>query len=42
MADLRDRAEMRALVAATQQLTRYEPRGDDARWDKAAALIGRG
>ncbi|GHJ42178.1 rhamnulokinase family protein [Streptomyces sp. TS71-3] len=27
---------MRALLAATQQLTRYEPAGDRAAWDRAA------
>jgi rhamnulokinase len=37
-----DRATMRRLVAATQPLDRYQPRGDAARWDAAAALIGRG
>ncbi|WP_113699831.1 rhamnulokinase [Nonomuraea lactucae] len=32
-------AEMRALVAATQRLTRYEPGGDGAGWTEAAALL---
>ncbi|HKD95981.1 MAG TPA: rhamnulokinase family protein [Micromonosporaceae bacterium] len=36
-----DRAAMRELVAATQSLDRYEPRGGPDRWDAAAALIGR-
>ncbi|MER6809674.1 rhamnulokinase family protein [Spirillospora sp. NPDC000708] len=33
-------AESRALVAATQPLRRYEPAGDGARWDGAAARLG--
>ncbi|WP_433152071.1 rhamnulokinase [Actinomadura nitritigenes] len=33
-------AESRALVAATQPLRRYEPAGDGARWDEAAARLG--
>jgi rhamnulokinase len=36
-----DLAAMRELVARTQALRRYEPRGDQAAWDKAAALLGR-
>ena len=32
-------AEMRALVAATQPLRRYEPSGDTAAWDEAAARL---
>ncbi|RCG25423.1 rhamnulokinase [Sphaerisporangium album] len=32
-------AEMRALVAGTQRLTRYEPKGDEARWDEVAAVL---
>jgi rhamnulokinase len=32
-------AEMRALVAATQPLRRYEPSGDTAAWDQAAARL---
>jgi rhamnulokinase len=36
-----DLPAMRDLVARTQPLTRYEPRGDPTDWDKAAALIGR-
>ncbi|WP_030255204.1 rhamnulokinase [Streptomyces violens] len=35
-----DRAAMRRLVAATQPLRRYEPGGDRAAWDAAAARIG--
>jgi rhamnulokinase len=31
---------MRALVARTQQLVRYEPSGDHAAWDAAAARLG--
>ncbi|MBB4790206.1 rhamnulokinase [Streptomyces nodosus] len=34
-----DRAEMRALLARTQPLTRYEPRGDPARWREAEARL---
>jgi rhamnulokinase len=37
-----DRTEMRALVAATTPLVRYEPQGEPSGWDKASALIGRG
>jgi sugar (pentulose or hexulose) kinase len=33
-------AEARALVAATQDLRRYEPSGDGARWREAAARLG--
>ncbi|OLE28030.1 MAG: rhamnulokinase [Actinobacteria bacterium 13_1_20CM_3_71_11] len=36
-----DLASLRALVVRTQPLRRYEPRGDQTLWDKAAALIGR-
>ena len=36
-----DRAEARAVVAASTPLVSYEPRGDAAAWAKAAALIGR-
>ncbi|MFH8487158.1 rhamnulokinase family protein [Streptomyces longisporoflavus] len=39
---IRDRHEMRALLARTQQLTRYEPTGDPARrtaWDEAARRV---
>ncbi|MDX6301972.1 MAG: rhamnulokinase [Nocardioidaceae bacterium] len=36
-ADLPDLAAMRALVAATHDLERFEPRGDDARWAEAEA-----
>jgi rhamnulokinase len=32
---------MRALVRQTQQIVRYEPRGDDAPWRAAAARVGR-
>ncbi|MFD0684793.1 rhamnulokinase [Actinomadura fibrosa] len=32
-------AEMRALVAATQPLRRYEPSGNTTPWDEAAALL---
>ncbi|MGW6743497.1 rhamnulokinase [Streptomyces sp. NPDC055025] len=32
-------AELRALLRATLELRRYEPAGDRARWDRAAALI---
>lgn len=35
-----DRAEMRALVARTQPLRRYEPRGDPAAWRAAEARLG--
>ncbi|TNY37064.1 rhamnulokinase [Thermomonospora catenispora] len=35
-----DLAEMRALVAATQPLRRYEPDGDPDAWDEAAARAG--
>jgi rhamnulokinase len=34
-----DRAEMRALVARTQPLRRYEPRGDTAAWRAAEARL---
>lgn len=34
-----DLAGMRRLVARTQSLTRYEPRGDPARWQAAAARL---
>ncbi|MFC7307882.1 rhamnulokinase family protein [Streptomyces monticola] len=34
-----DRAQMRALVAATQPLRHYEPSGDRAAWDAAAARL---
>ncbi|MGW5231606.1 rhamnulokinase [Streptomyces nodosus] len=34
-----DRAEMRALLARTQPLTRYEPRGDPARWREAETRL---
>ncbi len=36
-----DLAAMRELVAATQPLRRFEPAGDPAAWDAAAARIGR-
>jgi rhamnulokinase len=36
-ADLPDLASMRALVAATSDLRRYEPSGDDDRWSEAEA-----
>ncbi len=36
-----DRQAMRELIAATQPLIRYEPRGDSVAWDTAAARIGR-
>ncbi|MEY9932784.1 rhamnulokinase [Catenulispora sp. GP43] len=35
-----DRGEMRALLAATQPLVRYEPAGDRGAWDTAAARVG--
>lgn len=35
-----DPAEARALVAATQDLRRYAPSGDEARWSEAAARLG--
>jgi rhamnulokinase len=35
-----DRAEMRALVARTQPLRRYEPLGDTAAWRAAEARLG--
>ncbi|MFJ8362178.1 rhamnulokinase family protein [Streptomyces sp. NPDC093984] len=34
-----DRAEMRRLLAATQPLTRYEPRGDTAVWRAAESRL---
>ncbi|MCI3274239.1 rhamnulokinase [Streptomyces cylindrosporus] len=34
-----DRADMRRLLARTQRLTRYEPRGDVARWREAEARL---
>ncbi|MFC9977416.1 rhamnulokinase family protein [Spirillospora sp. NPDC127200] len=37
---LKDLAEMRALVAETQSLRRYEPRGDEAAWTEAASRVG--
>ncbi|MEV5608843.1 rhamnulokinase family protein [Streptomyces sp. NPDC052225] len=37
--DIGDRAAMRRLVARTQELTRYEPRGRRAEWDAAAARV---
>jgi rhamnulokinase len=36
-----DRAAMRSLVAAATPLHRYEPQGDPAAWDAAAARAGR-
>ncbi|HEY2672771.1 MAG TPA: rhamnulokinase family protein [Rugosimonospora sp.] len=36
-----DLPAMRELVAATQPLRRFEPRGDPGAWDRAAARIGR-
>jgi rhamnulokinase len=33
-------AEARALVAATQDLRRYEPSGDEDRWREAATRLG--
>ncbi|HEV7898323.1 MAG TPA: rhamnulokinase family protein [Planosporangium sp.] len=36
-----DLAAIRELVARSQPLRRYEPRGDQAAWDKASALLGR-
>lgn len=35
-----DLADMRRLLVRTQPLTRYEPRGDPARWREAAARLG--
>ncbi len=35
-----DRDDMRRLLRATQQLTRYEPSGDRAVWDRAADRLG--
>lgn len=35
-----DRAELRALVARTQAMRRYEPSGDRGVWDLAAARLG--
>jgi rhamnulokinase len=35
-----DRGEMRALVARTQPMKRYEPSGDRGVWDLAAARLG--
>jgi rhamnulokinase len=34
-----DRAGMRRLLARTQRLTRYEPRGDAAAWRAAGARL---
>ncbi|MEU8573024.1 rhamnulokinase [Streptomyces asoensis] len=34
-----DRADMRRLLARTQPLTRYEPRGDSGPWREAAARL---
>ncbi|MFF6803358.1 FGGY-family carbohydrate kinase [Streptomyces sp. NPDC012616] len=34
-----DRADMRRLLARTQPLTRYEPRGDTGRWREAQARL---
>ncbi|NUP04203.1 MAG: rhamnulokinase [Nonomuraea sp.] len=34
-----DLAELRALVASTQELRRYEPSGDTHAWDEAAARL---
>ncbi|MET7682379.1 rhamnulokinase family protein [Streptomyces sp. NPDC005423] len=34
-----DRADMRRLLTATQPLTRYEPRGDTARWRAAESRL---
>jgi rhamnulokinase len=36
-----DLAAMRRLVASAHRPVRYEPRGSEAAWDKAAARIGR-
>ena len=35
-----DLADMRRLIATTQHLRHYTPRGDSAAWDKAAARLG--
>jgi rhamnulokinase len=40
--NVKDLAEMRGLVARTQPLRRYEPRGDEAAWASAAARAGLG
>ncbi len=37
---VKDRAEIRALVAETQELRRYEPRGDERAWRTAAQRVG--
>jgi rhamnulokinase len=37
-----DRASMRRLVAATQQLRTYRPAGDQRPWTAAAARVGLG
>jgi rhamnulokinase len=37
---VKDLAEMRGLVAATQRLRRYEPCGDDTAWAGAAERVG--
>jgi rhamnulokinase len=37
---VKDLAEMRDLVARTQHLRRYEPRGDESAWAEASARIG--
>jgi rhamnulokinase len=39
---VKDLAEMRDLVARTQRLRRFEPRGDEAAWASAAARVGLG
>jgi rhamnulokinase len=36
---VKDRTEMRALVARTQPLRRYEPHGDESTWQAAATRI---
>jgi len=35
-----DLADMRSLVARTQELRRYEPSGDERAWSQAAARVG--
>ncbi|MXM67374.1 hypothetical protein GR925_29075 [Streptomyces sp. HUCO-GS316] len=39
---MRDPTEIRDLLARTQPLTRYEPRGDTAPWSAAQARARRG
>ncbi|MEV4642482.1 hypothetical protein AB0J80_34575 [Actinoplanes sp. NPDC049548] len=36
-----DLSAMRALLRETQQIVRYEPRGDEAAWRAAERRVGR-